>query len=87
MSTRKVHGFFQDEQGDHSLARVSFFATLAFTLVVIVADIRWYEVPEVVYGLLEAVVVALAAWAGAPRAMRYLRSQKAPASLRVPEDA
>lgn len=73
---RKTHNFLQDEQGDWSLARLSLTVTLGFTLALIVVNVLGgVSVPEIVYGLLEAVIVAEAAWAGAPRAMRYVRQR------------
>lgn len=67
----------QDEQGKTSSARVAFWATLIFTLVLIAADsvTTAVVVPEPAYALLAGLLIALAAWAGGPRALQYLGPQ------------
>lgn len=79
MSKRQVHGPFHDEQGDWSAARILLTIALGFTFGVIVGAMLFQkELPESGWHLLEAVDIALATWAGAPRVARYFkRAQQA----------
>lgn len=79
MTTRKVHGFFRDEQGDKSLARVCCVLWLGFTAGIVSGS--WFmnrELSDGALGLLGTVAAALITWAGAPRVARYLRRGHSP---------
>lgn len=89
MSARRVHGIFHDEQGDWSAARVLLTIALGFTFGCIVGALLFgKDLPEPAWHLLEAVLIALASWAGAPRVARYFkRERKQAADTDVPESA
>ena len=73
---RKQHGFFHDEQGDWSLARVLCVGALVFTFAVVVVDtLAVVEVAGAAWALLTSVDLALIGWAAGPRIARYLLPQ------------
>jgi hypothetical protein len=73
---RKTHGFFKDEQGDWSLARMALCLVLAFTIVMITADTFGpWDMPDPAYALLAGLLTGLVAWAAGPRIARYIGPQ------------
>lgn len=65
-----------DETGKASTARCAFWLTLIITLIVVVlSSAGAMTTSSAAYSLLGTVVLALAAWAGGPRAMKYLGPQ------------
>ena len=68
--------FLNDERGTRSSARLALWVTLTITLGLILVGA---ERAEVVWHLLETVVLALIGWAGGPRVFQYV------AKLRNPE--
>lgn len=74
--TRAVHGFFRDEQGDKSLARVLATLMLGFTVgLVLVSWILDKPLGDGVVHLLEVTNAGLISWAGLPRVARYFKRQ------------
>jgi hypothetical protein len=69
-------GILRDERGKPSLARVLLVVVVAYTLTLIAVDAALHlGVGTSVWGLLSAMVIAFAAWAGGPRALQYLGPQ------------
>lgn len=68
------HGFFRDEQGNPSMARVLLASSLTLTFVLIYADTvsAAMDVPPEAYALLGTVFAGLLAWAAGPRIARHL---------------
>lgn len=80
---RKSHGFFHDEQGDWSLARVLCVVAIGFTLAIIVAACMGCDVPNAAWALLTSLDLALVGWAAGPRIARYLLPQVGAAAAGV----
>ena len=73
---RRKHRFFEDEQGDYSLARALCLVALAFTFGVVVASgTGGLDVDGAAWALLTSVDLALIGWAAGPRIARYLLPQ------------
>ncbi len=74
--SRDSRGFFRDERGARSAARVLLMTVVAYTLILILGDaLGWLAVGTDAYTLLGGLVTILGAWAGGPRAMQYLGPQ------------
>jgi hypothetical protein len=64
-----MRSFLTDEKGNPSSARLALWLTLPVTLGLIAfGAVR----PDVVWNLLETVLLSLIGWAGGPRVMEYL---------------
>ncbi len=71
-------GFLHDEAGSLSMARLLLAAVVPFDMWVVWFDITTTaEGSGVAYGLLGSLTVALIAWAGGPRGLKYLGGQVA----------
>lgn len=75
--TDNLRDSLTDERGKPSTSRRLLWLTLLWTLALATADaaLDAVAVPEPVYGLLSAVLIALIAWAGGPRALENLGAQ------------
>ena len=78
MTHLNTGGFLHDEAGALSMARLLLAVVIPFDLWVV-----WYDITTaaegsaVAYGLLGSLTVALIAWAGGPRGLKYLGGQVA----------
>lgn len=75
--TDPMRSSLTDERGKPSTSRRLLWITLLWTLALTTADavLARVTVPEPAWGLLSAVLIALIAWAGGPRALENLGNQ------------
>lgn len=84
----EAKGFLKDERGNRSSARLSWWITLLFTLLMITIDtFSKIDLPAPAYAFLTTVVMFCGGWCAGPRIMQYVAPQISSAAKVVAEAA